>query len=210
MKSHLKSRQNSKLSVSEKSSKEIKQLAVSVAILEIIESDGLLGVTHSKVARKSKVSRAWIYEYIGKEKNSLIEFGADVFAAHLSRVALTAIPKTKEELKKQIEDGEKFLFDSVEQNPVIIKLYFRFRGTTNPVGKMIQKYETQWLKSAAKSVVEVLDLSPDSATLLVESILTLRLGFAHRVATSPDKQSARKNAENIFNFVQSMVSGALS
>ena len=53
--------------------KEAKGLAVSIAILEIIESEGLLGVTHSKVARKSKVSRAWIYQGFPEAKrlNSL-------------------------------------------------------------------------------------------------------------------------------------------
>lgn len=43
--------------VSPKNPKEEKQLAVSLAVLEVIEAHGLLGVTHSKVARKAGVSR---------------------------------------------------------------------------------------------------------------------------------------------------------
>lgn len=208
MKSQMKSRQNGVVSVGNKSSKEIKQLAVSVAILEIIESDGLLKVTHSKVSRKSKVSRAWIYEYIGKEKNELVEFGADVFAGHLARVALTELPKTKDELQSQAKEGVKFLFDSVEQNPLTIKLFFRFRGTSNAVGKVIQKYEKQWLDNATKTIITVLGLSADHASLLAESMLVLRLGFAHRVTTSSDTRQSREKAETIFNLIQTMASEA--
>ncbi len=209
MKSHVKSRQNVAVSVGEKSNKEIKRLAVSIAILEVIESDGLLGVTHSKISRKSNVSRAWIYEYIGNEKSALIEFGADVFAGHMARVALVELPKTKESLHLQMKEGVGFLFDSVEQNPLIIKLYFRFRGTANPVGKVIQKYEKQWLENATKTIVAILGLSNDQASLLAETMLTLRLGFAHRVATSSDVKKSRERAETIFNLIQAMATEAL-
>ena len=210
MKSHIKSRQNGAVSVGEKSNKEIKQLAVSIAILEIIEGEGLLKVTHSKVSRKSKVSRAWIYEYIGKEKSALIEFGADVFAGHLARVALVERPQTKESLQVQMQDGVHFLFDSVEQNPLIIKLFFRFRGTANPVGKVIQKYEKQWLENASQTIVAVLGLSSDQASLLAETMLTLRLGFAHRVATSADAEKSRERAETVFSLIQTMAFDGLS
>lgn len=206
MKSQTKSRQNRVVSVGNKSTKEIKQLAVSIAILEIIESEGLLKVTHSKVSRKSKVSRAWIYEYIGKEKSELIEFGADVFAGHMARVSLVDLPKTKDALQAQLKDGIKFLFDSVEQTPLIIKLFFRYRGTANPVGKVIQKYEKQWLENATKTIASVLGLPSDQASLLAESMLTLRLGFAHRVATSSDTRKSRERAETIFDLIQTMAS----
>lgn len=210
MKSQIKSQQNKAISVGDKSTKEIKQLAVSIAILEIIEGDGLLGVTHSKVSRRSKVSRAWIYEYIGKEKSALIEFGADVFAGHLARVALVELPKTKDALHAQLIDGIRFLFDSAEQNPLIIKLFFRFRGTSNPVGKVIQKYENQWLENATTTIVTVIGLPTDHASLLAESMLTLRLGFAHRVATSSEVRQSRERAETVFSLIQAMASEAWS
>lgn len=204
MKSQAKSRQNRAVSVGPKSSKEIKQLAVSIAILELIESEGLLRVTHSKVSRKSKVSRAWIYEYIGKEKSQLIEFGADVFAGYLARVGLKDLPHTKEELQIQIKEGVRFLFDSVEQNPLIIKLFFRFRGTPNAVGKVIQKYEKQWLENATKTVTTILGLPFDQACLLAESMLVLRLGFAHRIVSSSNFRQSRERAETVFDMIQNL------
>ena len=211
MKAHPKSRQNEVFFVgNSRSPKEIKQLTVSIAILEIIESDGLLGVTHSKVSRKSKVSRAWIYEYIGKEKSALIEYGADVFAGYLARVTLTELPKTKQALQTQLKEGVAFLFDSTEQNPLIIKLFFRFRGSENAVGNIIQKYEKKWLENATKTIIEVLGLSSAQALPLAELVLTLRLGFAHRVATSPNIRQARESAENIFKLIHTMASENLT
>lgn len=188
-----------------KKSKTDKQLAVSRAILEVIEKDGFLGVTHSKVSRLSKVSRAWIYEYIGKEKSSLVEFAAEVFAENISRINLTNLPKNKLELSHQLNEAINYLFDLSEQNPVVIKLYFRFRGTQNPIGQVIQKYEMQWLKSATKVTVKVLQVSSSQAQSIAELVLTLRLGFAHRIVTSLNPSQTREQSQMLFSSIHSMI-----
>ena len=188
-----------------KSAKKQKQMAVSIAILEIIEKEGLLGVTHSKVSRRSKVSRAWIYEYIGKERAALVEFGAEVFGSHIARAELPATPKTKAELERQLNEGVEFLFESLAASPVLIKLYFRFRGAPNSIGNVIQKYEKKWLNNASKAAAEVLSLDADQAELLAETILTLRLGFAHRFATSDNPKLTLKRARKVFEHIHSMI-----
>jgi AcrR family transcriptional regulator len=192
------------MSARNKSSKEEKQRAISMATLEVIDKEGITGITYSKVARKSGVSRAWIYEYVGKDKKALIEFAADVLASHFSRARLE-IPKTKEELENQLKDAVDFLFESTIENPVLIKIYFRFRGTDNPLGEIIKKYEKHWLDSATKSGVNIFELPQDQAQLLAEILLTLRLGFAHRVATSAKPSEARKKAEGVFNLLHSYI-----
>lgn len=195
------------MSGNRKSAKEDKQFAVSAAILEIIEKDGLTGVTHSKVARKSKVSRAWIYEYIGKEKNALVEFAAEVFASHFARAKMTELPKTKSELASRLKEGTDFLFASAALTPVVIKIYFRFRGTENPIGKVIQKYEKQWLGNVSKTIVEVIKIPSEQASILAELVLIFRMGFAHRFATSAEPEGSREKARQVFTFIQSMLSG---
>lgn len=183
-----------------------KQMAVSLAVLEIIEKDGLLGVTHSKVSRKTGVSRAWIYEYIGKDKNAFIGFAADAVASHLARVKMD-LPSSKEQLQNQLKDGVHFLFTSVIQDPVIIKIYFRFRGTQNPIGEVIAKYERYWLNVATESTAKILDLPADQATLFAELVLTLRLGFAHRIASSEKPNEARDQAEKTFDLIHGLITG---
>lgn len=188
-----------------KNSKEEKQRAVALAILEVIEKDGLLGVTHSKVSRRSGVSRPWIYEYVGKEKSALIEFAADEIASHFARAKMGDLPKTKEELHARAKDGVDFLFDSTAMNAVAIKLYYRFRGTTNPLGQVIRKYEKRWLGDATKTLTDVLGLPAEQAKLASELVLTLRLGFAHRLATSSNAVEARENAQKIFDYIHALV-----
>jgi len=189
-----------------KSTKEQKQIAVSMAVLEVIEKDGIIGMTHSKVARKSGVSRAWIYEYVGKEKNAFIEYAAESIASYFSRIKMN-LPDTKEKLQLQLKDGIQFLFDSATNDPVIIKLYFRFRGTANPIGEVIRKYEKQWLNAATKSVTKSLGLPAEQAALFAELMLTLRLGFAHNLATSGKPAEARARTEKIFEFLHGMMIG---
>lgn len=190
-------------------SKEEKRLAVSVAVLEVIEREGLLGVTHSKVARKARVSRAWIYEYIGNEKSGLIEFAAEVLASHLARENLTKLPRTRAELEAQLKDGIDFLFTSVDMMPVLTLLYFRFRGTSNPIGIVIHKHEKQWLANASQTLVDVLEMPREQAFLLSELILTLRMGFAHKLATSRQKNEARSRANETFAYIHSLLSSTL-
>jgi hypothetical protein len=174
--------------------------------LEVIEKDGLNGVTHSKVARRSGVSRAWIYEYIGKEKGALIEFAADVFAGYFAKSNLP-LPQSKSELELRLKEGIGFLFDTAEMNPIAIKLYYRLRGTANPIGTVIRKHEKQWLEGAAKTLVNVLGTAPDQASLVAELGLTLRLGYAHRFATSAKPGEARQRAEQTFGFIHALLGG---
>lgn len=194
------------LSEKVKSSKEDKQFAVSKAVLEVIEKEGLLGVTHSKVSRKSKVSRAWIYEYVGKEKSDLIHFAADVLGSYFARANRGELPQTRSELENQLKDGTDFLFDSVSLSPVTVHLYFRFRGTKNPLGAVISKYENQWLKKASQALKQVLELPKEQAELLADLGLTLRLGFAHRYITSTHPTIDKEKAKLIFSYIHSMLS----
>lgn len=183
------------------SSKEEKQMAISLAICEIIDREGLQGVTHSKVSRKSSVSRAWIYEYIGKEKVDLIAFAAEVLTSFFASAKKIERPQSKEELEARLIEGTDFVFRAVVSHPVIIKLHFRFRGTSNPIGDVIQKYEKYWLKAMSQSLSKILGMSPVKAAALAEMIQTLRLGFAYRIVTSENFEKAISEAQIAFEFL---------
>jgi hypothetical protein len=45
----------------------------------------------------------------------------------------------------------------------------------------------------------------EQASLLAELTLTLRLGFAHRIATAAKSQDSRKNAEKIFELIHGLI-----
>ncbi|MCB0414735.1 MAG: TetR/AcrR family transcriptional regulator [Bdellovibrionales bacterium] len=191
------------------SSKKDKQLAVSNAVLDIIEREGLNGITHSKVSRKAAVSRPWIYEYIGKEKNDLIDFAANELGAYFSRVNLTELPQNISDLEKQLKDGTDFLIETTHLNPTVIKLFYRYRGTSNSLGQIIEKYESKWLKTASKTLCEIFNLAPRDAILIVEFILTVRLGYAHRIVTSFDPKDSEQQAKKTFEAIHNLLSGFL-
>lgn len=190
-------------------SKKDKQFEVSTAVLEIVEKEGLYGITHSKVSRKAGVSRPWIYEYIGKEKNDLIDFAANELGSYFSRVNITELPKNKTALEKQLKEGVDFLFEATHLNPTAIKLFYRYRGSSNPLGKIIEKYENKWLKGASKTVCEIFELEPEDALLVAEFILTVRLGFAHRLVTSLEPEESEGRAKKTFATIHSLLSGIL-
>jgi hypothetical protein len=198
------------MSVLKKNNKEQKQLAVAKATLDLIEKNGFLGVTHSQISRKSGVSRAWIYEYIGKEKRDIVEFASEVLAKDFSRMHITQVPQSRVEIESFLQDGLTFLFDSAVNNPNVTKIYFRYRGTQNPIGQVIHKYESLWLQNGAQGLTKILKIPNAQASLIVESALVCRLGFAHRIATDPKPEDARERAEVIFALLHAQILGFLS
>lgn len=169
-----------------------KYFAVSRAILEIIEEEGVEHLSHSKISRTSKVSRAWIYEYMGKEKTDLADIAAEIFASYFAKPDPTITVNTVLDLKKFLKDGQDLAFLKIKEEPVLIRLYFRFKGTPTPIGNSIKKYEKQWLDFMTAILMRVLKQDNEKASVIARVILTQRLGLYHRVATSqtPDKELA--------------------
>lgn len=189
------------------SSKEQKQFAVSKAILEVIEKEGIAGLTHSKVARNAKVSRPWIYEYIGKEKNSLAEYAAEILSEHFARAKLASkdLPQTKESLLERLKDGVEFMLQEAEANPTVVKLYYRYRGSPNTLGKVIDKHERLWSKTAAKLLEDIYGLSKERSLQIVEFALTLRMGYAHKVITSKNRKAAKVATLHTFDAIHNLL-----
>jgi hypothetical protein len=161
-----------------------KYFAVSRAILEIIESHGEKSLTHSEIARLSKVSRAWIYEYMGKDKEDLVNVAADVFGGFFTRPKKAVTINSATDLQEMLRLGLEATFDNVKEEPVIIKLYYRFRGTPTPIGEVIKKYEKHWLDYMSAHFMRILNMNQKNALNVARTILTIRLGFSHRAATS--------------------------
>jgi hypothetical protein len=182
-----------------------KYFAVSRAILEIIDLDGAKGLTHSEISRHSKVSRAWIYEYMGREKEDLIDVAAEVFGSFFARANTKIIVNTPEELKKLLQDGQDITFKNVKEEPVIIKLYYRYRGTATPIGSVIKKYEKHWLDYMTSNFIRILSLDQKTAFTISATILTLRLGFSHRIATSTAPAKELQEAREALDLLHGQI-----
>lgn len=181
-------------------SKSQKYLIVSKAILEIIENEGPNHLTHSQVSRRSHVSRAWIYEYMGKKRSDLIEIASDTFSNYFTFKSLKKDIKTKKELINHLRDSQDEAFLKIMSTPVIIKLYFRFKGTPTPMGISIEKYEKSWLDNIADNLVQSLKYSQEKSLTSANTILTLRLGLYHRVVTSKEPSIELLEAKKILEL----------
>lgn len=98
------------------SSKDIKYKNVARAVIDVTISNGLSALTISKVSRKAKVSRAWIYQYFGREKKDLVEVSGKYLAEYFSRKGRFKIPQTKQALQRQIIDGNDFVFAIAQED----------------------------------------------------------------------------------------------
>lgn len=184
-----------------------KYFAVSRAILETIESEGPMHVTHSQVSRLSNVSRAWIYEYMGREREDLINVAADVFGSFFIKATTSIEVHTIKELKALLLEGQEISFQNVRAEPVIIKLYYRFRGTETPIGAVIKKYEKHWLEFITSHLERILKLEKEKAHNYALTILILRLGFYHRMATSSNPDKDYFDAKETIDLVHQQIFG---
>lgn len=184
-----------------------KYFVVSRAILEIIEKEGPAKVSHSEVARLSKVSRAWIYEYMGKNREDLIDTASELFASYFTRSNVDVEGNTAKAIKTHLENSQEIALQKIIDTPVIIKLYFRFRGTATPMGVAIKKYEKHWLDFMAANFIRIMGLDENKAVSVCRAILTLRLGYFHRVATSPNSAKETLEAKEGLNLLYSHVCG---
>lgn len=182
-----------------------KYFAVSRAILEIIEKGGSEKLSHSRIARLSKVSRAWIYEYMGKEKEDLVNIAAEVFGSYFTKTNTTLEVKTLEDLRTLLQEGQELAFQKNKDEPLIIKLYFRFRGTSTPIGVTIKKYEKHWLDFMSGNILRITGFSQEKALSIARAILILRLGCFHRIATSSTPAKEVVEAREALNLIYRQV-----
>lgn len=171
-----------------------KYFNVSRAILETLEQEGVSALSHTLIARKANVSRAWIYEYMGRERQDLLDIASETFGSYFTRTNIPVEIKTAEDLLKLLRAGHEMTFQKLEAEPVLIKLYFRFKGTNTPMGTVIKKYEKHWLDYMTKIFMRVLNYNEAAALNICRIILTLRLGFCHRIVTSSNAAKEKKEA----------------
>lgn len=155
--------------------------AVAKAILELLSQSGVSGVSHTKVARVSKVSRPWIYKYVGKSTQALIEFAAIHFGQQLLEVGKSSRrANSSEELTELALQSSWLLLEKFSDLKEILPLYFRYAGTKNPIGLMIEKLENDQLKEMTGALSRLFKISAVEARLNAEMILAIRMGIGFR------------------------------
>jgi hypothetical protein len=158
--------------------KEEKLIYVAECALSLILTHGIDSLTHSKLARAGKVSRPWLYKYVGRNDADVINFAVDHFGrmfAYLDR------PTENERVKwiKAIVDGTDRMLSKVEAYPWIILLYYRYFGTSNILGERVGYIKGLYLSKVTEEVITSFSYPRAHASFIAETVTNFQLTLAY-------------------------------
>src|SRR5687768_5861286 len=126
--------------------KQAKIQAVAKAIFTILIRGGMENLSHTRVAEVSKVSRAWIYKYIGKNPEDLIAYSLDTIGKEFAKVDGLLGKTTADDVRQDLFEGMFRMLLHTKENPALLALYYRYIGTQNAIGRKINELEENYLK----------------------------------------------------------------
>src|SRR4051794_19896246 len=88
-------------------------------LLETILRQGLEKLSYAAIARKSMVSRAWMYKYLGRDKKSLIRFSAEIVGTMFAELDTPFKAKNAEEWVKKVQEGTHQFATDVHKSPFL-------------------------------------------------------------------------------------------
>lgn len=163
-----------------KDGKSAKMARVAERTAWLLLRHGTDGVSFAKVARSSEVSRAWLYKYIGKERQDLIDFMADHLAAELGKLDSRPRTDSREGWVDDSVAGLAGLLESSAAVPWVLPLYFRYLRADNALGQCVERNEARYLVTATHEIATVFGMRAEAARLTAELLLATRLGIAYR------------------------------
>jgi AcrR family transcriptional regulator len=178
-----------------KNDKHLKMLRVGRVALELIDRHGLEAVQFARVARAAKVSRPWLYEYIGKTRESLVKFAVESYGKWLAELEVPSHPPNAKEWVSDRMSGISTLLDNALGFPALIRLYFNFRGTPNIMGRAIAEIEHYYLDLSTRRIRTALKVSSQQARFIARINLAIDMGLAYEWIHNPgDKKELIKLA----------------
>jgi AcrR family transcriptional regulator len=176
---------------------------VSGAVVSILDQRGIHALTISAVSRESKVSRAWVYKYIGKNKHDLMSIAILQFAEIFGNLDSRNAPKNGSEWVDHLINGTSKLLENSLKYPRAMTLYYRYSLDKNPLGFAIQKSENEYLKLLAKETKAAVGCSEGNSQKFAQHFTLYRIALAHRYAHN--KSFRALGAPNILQDVRRML-----
>lgn len=156
-----------------------KAARVAEAVLKLVAQGGVESVRYSKLARAAGVSRAWIYKFAPK-RDELLLFAVD----HFGRI-FTSLDEPHPRFLSREDwldaSARRFarLLADAERRPMVVQLYFRFRGTPTLAGKRIAEVERLEGHREGQALGELFGIPKEKVELASELIGGMRMGLAH-------------------------------
>jgi hypothetical protein len=160
---------------------------VSEACLAILSIKGLNALNLSGVAKRSGVSRAWIYKYIGGDKEDLLTFSLKTFGEKLLEPSRVGQSLTPEEWKNYYLPELTRTHTLTKTHPWLPNVYYRYRYSSSSVGKVIREIELNAKKARAKELTESWGVSEKGAKSLASVLVAIRMGLAFHWISCSDE-----------------------
>ena len=160
------------------SNKQTKFDAVSETLFALLASHGVTKVTHSLVAARSGVSRAWLYKYIGPSKEDLIAFAIEHLGKRVTERDAHDHIGSKEDFADNVIVGMSRMLKVTRDFPWFIPVYFKYRGGEAAPARSIREVEQAYIKRQAAHFETYYGYSKKRAALEAEVLTSFRMGLA--------------------------------
>jgi AcrR family transcriptional regulator len=178
--------------------------------LSFIASRGLDRVTVASIARLSKVSRTWIYKYIGSSKESLIRNATLHIGKVFSEVEARPEVTNKEQLIASLYWGNRQFVSNLQKYPWIPRIFFQYGHTKNLFGAAVQEVLGVYFKILVHEMESGLSISKKEAVHLAQLYTSMRMGAGHWWTTTADLPLDMKQEEFLIRKLDLVVSVVLS
>lgn len=156
------------------------------AVITLLDRHGLDAITFARVHQLSEVSRAWLYKYIGNEKQDLVNFAVETMGRQWGRLDQPWDANSLKEMQQQMYEATLWVIQYAAQYPQAIGPYFRFQGSNSPIGETIAKIEIHVITHLSKQFIKNCGLEKKEARNRAYMVLMMRMSFAFRA--SKDKE----------------------
>lgn len=178
--------------------------AVSLALFHLLALQPLAKITHAQVARRAGVSRAWLYKYLGSDKDDLITFAIEHLGRKLTERDKEDVIRTKQDLVQAVVTGVSRMFDNTRDFPWFIPVYFKYKGTPTTPAKAIHDIEQAYVRRQAQVMSKIFkSYNLEQAMIAAEILTTMRMGLAFN--WQQGELSKRGSQRDILAYVEKWV-----
>jgi hypothetical protein len=165
--------------------KSAKYNSVANAVLNIVHVQGVPAVTHAAVSRHAKVSRAWLYKYVGGSRDDLVRHAATHLGQLFTDHGPPQVQLDREGWYAELRTRFGRLVDLSERYPNVPRVYFRYRGTQGTLGVFLERVAEANRTRERDELVAIFGFKPETAEKVSEVLSALRMSLAHAVAPIP-------------------------
>jgi AcrR family transcriptional regulator len=159
-------------------SKEARFHRVAWAVAVALVRGGPDGVRVAEVARRARVSRPWVYKYVGRDRAALVAFAVGLFGAAFAAPADGEPPTDVAAWRAGLEAGTRKGLADVLVAPWCVLVYVRWRHAHGPLGDQLRAIE-------GRGVAELVARMPASirgpdAVAFATAFTGARVGMLHQ------------------------------